>query len=153
MSRARIYLASSWRNTQQPEAVAALRAAGHEVYDFKNPDVQGPSGAPPAGFSWSEIDPEWKQWTPSQFRQGMLAEPAVRGFGADHAAMEWADTFVLLQPCGRSAHLELGWACGRGKLTFVLLAPGQEPELMLKEADHLCTSMDELLLLLDAYRE
>ena len=34
---ARIYVASSWRNKYQPEVVAALRKAGHEVYDFRNP--------------------------------------------------------------------------------------------------------------------
>ena len=29
----------------------------------------------------------------------------------------WDDTFVLVLPCGRSAHLELGWAVGQGKRT------------------------------------
>ncbi len=37
-----LYVASSWRNTYYPEVVAALREAGHEVYDFHNP----PSGDP-----------------------------------------------------------------------------------------------------------
>jgi hypothetical protein len=48
----------------------------------------------------------------------------------------------MVQPCGRSAALELGWA---GKLTVVLLADGQEPELMLKAADKLCVSMNEVI--------
>ncbi len=34
---AKIYVASSWRNKYQPEVVAALRKAGHKVYDFRNP--------------------------------------------------------------------------------------------------------------------
>ena len=33
----KIYVASSWRNPYQPEVVAALKKAGHEVYDFRNP--------------------------------------------------------------------------------------------------------------------
>ena len=33
----KIYLASSWRNERQPQAVQILRDAGHEVYDFRNP--------------------------------------------------------------------------------------------------------------------
>lgn len=33
----KIYVASSWRNSIQAEIVAALRAEGHEVYDFRNP--------------------------------------------------------------------------------------------------------------------
>lgn len=37
---------------------------------------------------------------------------------------------VLVLPCGRSAHLELGWAVGAGKPTCILMAPNQEPELM-----------------------
>lgn len=34
----RIYVASSWRNTHQPEVVAKLRELGHEVYDFREPE-------------------------------------------------------------------------------------------------------------------
>jgi len=52
---------------------------------------------------------------------------------------------VMLQPCGRSAALELGWAAGAGKRTLVLLADAQEPELMLKVADRLCLSIAEVL--------
>ena len=37
----RIYVASSWRNKYQPEVVAALRKAGHGVYDFRNPEDKG----------------------------------------------------------------------------------------------------------------
>ena len=46
-----IYLASSWRNTYYPDVLAALRAAGHDVYDFRNP------GDGTDGFKWSKIDP------------------------------------------------------------------------------------------------
>jgi len=31
----KIYVASSWRNAQQPAVVNALVAAGNEVYDFR----------------------------------------------------------------------------------------------------------------------
>lgn len=142
---ARIYLASSWRNPQQPDLVVALRMAGHEVYDFRNPDVEGPPGGRGRGFGWNEIDPAWKTWTPEQFREALEHPIADAGFGSDLAAMKWADTFVLAQPCGRSAHLELGWACGQSKRTIVLLAPNQEPELMLKAADHFCLDIDEVI--------
>lgn len=47
---ARIYVASSWRNPYQPEVVAALRKAGHEVYDFRNPKDN------PGGFHWADVD-------------------------------------------------------------------------------------------------
>ncbi|MCQ2145827.1 MAG: hypothetical protein MJY72_08790 [Bacteroidales bacterium] len=33
----KIYVASSWRNPHYPAVVAALRDAGFDVYDFRNP--------------------------------------------------------------------------------------------------------------------
>lgn len=63
---ARIYLASSWRNELQGEYVDALRADGHDVYDFKS-DRAHPAGGPaPTAFSWSALDPNWKNWTPTK---------------------------------------------------------------------------------------
>lgn len=53
----KIYVASSWRNTLQPEVVRVLQYDGHEVYDFRNP---APGNK---GFAWSEIDPEWTGWS------------------------------------------------------------------------------------------
>lgn len=145
----RVYVASSWRNPHQPAVVTALRTAGHEVYDFRHPDVQGPPGAPSSGFAWSAIDPAWESWSVERYRAALSHPLAVGGFAADFAAMEWADAFVYVLPCGRSASLELGWACGAGKLTIALLADA-EPELMVKLADHICVDLDEVLLALAA---
>lgn len=136
----RIYLASSWRNKFQPDAVAMLRDAGHEVYDFRNP----PNGIP--GFAWSEIDPEWQAWKASDYRDLLTTHPiAARGYMNDFRGMEWADTCVLLLPCGRSAHLEGGWFSGRGKRLIIWTHDGEEPELMALMANHIVTSGDELL--------
>lgn len=133
----KIYVASSWRNQQQQNVVASLHRDGHMVYDFKNPS---PSNK---GFSWSDIDPDWMKWTPDQYRTALDHPIAKRGFASDFDAMKWADTFVLVLPCGRSAHLELGWACGQGKQTLILL-DAMEPELMVKMVDHICASLDEV---------
>ncbi len=60
--------------------------------------------------------------------------------------MEKADTFVLVLPCGRSAHLELGWAVGAGKRTAILLdGPFVQPELMYKMVDHIAPDLHDLL--------
>lgn len=104
----KIYVASSWRNAIQPEVVITLRLDGHVVYDFKNPR-KGYSG-----FSWSEIDPKWKEWSASQYVAALDHPKAKHGFASDFNAMKWADVCVLVLPCGRSAHLELGWMAGAG---------------------------------------
>lgn len=135
---ARIYVASSWRNNLQPEVVKALRDAGHEVYDFKNPR-EGDNG-----FHWSDIDPDWKNWDTYLYRE-MLGHPvAEKGFKSDFDAMLWANVFVGVMPFGRSASLEMGWSCGKDKLTILLLENG-EPELMVKMIDHICCSIEEVV--------
>jgi hypothetical protein len=139
----RIYVASSWRNTHQPAVVARLRMAGHEVYDFRNP----PNGVP--GFAWSEIDPNWKAWSAEDYRRLLTTHPiAARGFVTDLRGMQWADTCLLVLPCGRSAHLEAGWFCGAGKRCIILTRDGEEPELMALLATDICISIDEVLLAL-----
>jgi len=137
-----IYVASSWRNHQQPSVVEALRSAGHQVYDFRHPR-EGDSG-----FAWSEIDPEWLRWTPAAYRAALDHPLAVSGFRSDMDALIACDTCVLVLPCGRSAHLELGWAAGAGKRTFVLMAQPEEPELMYRMLHGVCLSVDELVLAL-----
>jgi nucleoside 2-deoxyribosyltransferase len=119
--------------------VSALRGASHEVYDFKNP-YPGYTG-----FSWSEIDPNWKGWNADEYVRYLDHPIAKAGFACDFNAMKWADTFVLVLPCGRSAHLELGWACGQGKQTIILTQDGEEPELMAKMCDHICTSLQDVI--------
>lgn len=140
---ARIYAASSWRNPYQPGIVRVLREHGHEVYDFRNP----PDGVP--GFAWSEIDPEWESWSASRYRELLTTHPtAALGFLNDLRGMQWADTCLLILPCGRSAHLEAGWFCGQGKRTIILTGDGEEPELMQLLATDICINMGEVLELL-----
>ena len=138
----RIYLASSWRNAYQPGIVVKLRAAGHEVYDFRNP-APGDNG-----FHWSEIDPSWKHWGRGDYRAALKHPIAKRCFASDWEAMQWADTGVLLLPCGRSAHLEAGYFAGAGKSLHILLYGELEPELMYKMADSVCLELPELLTVL-----
>jgi len=88
----KFYVASSWRNKLQPGIVELLRAEGHEVFDFK----------------------EQRQWTGKTIHRDSVI------YERDYEAMQWADAFVLVLPCGKSAHLELGWAVGQGKPTCIL---------------------------------
>jgi hypothetical protein len=114
----KIYVASSWRNPWQPEVVKFLRSARHEVYDFRNP------GPGEKGFAWSEIDPDWRDWTPESYRRALYTPVADRGFGLDMNALEACEACVLVLPCGNSAHLELGYAVGAKKKTAVLFPQG-----------------------------
>lgn len=139
----KLYVASSWRNPYQQGAVALLREAGHDVYDFMHPP-----GGDHLGFSWSEVDRAWRSWGTSAYLAALDHPIAVAGFESDFGAMQWADACVLLLPCGRSAHLEAGYFVGAGKPLVIVLdeaefpAPGgANPELMYRMATRLVVDM------------
>lgn len=91
---------------------------------------------PKKGSDWEDVDEYLR----------MLAHPRAKdGYASDFAAMQRADTFVMVLPCGKSAHLEIGYAIGAGKRTAILLENPVEPELMYRGADFLARSLDELL--------
>ncbi len=136
---AKIYVASSWRNKYYPEVVEALRAKGHEVYDFRNPPHGG------NGFRWTDIDEKALEWSFDEYSEGLHHPKAERQFKADLDALEWADTCVLVLPSGRSAHTEAGWMAGAGRRVFVYIPEMQEPELMYKLFDGVAGSMEDLL--------
>ena len=147
-----VYVASSWRNPSQPAVIEALRAAGIDCYDFRNP---GPDNN---GFSWRDVEPDGmsaSERTPLPKGQDlvpvdryleMIDHPVARsGFHSDFDAMHKATAFVLVLPCGRSAHLELGWAAGAGKPTAILLEDPAEPELMYRMVNKLARHVDEIV--------
>ena len=136
---ANIYVASSWRNPYFPEVVKRLRAEGHNVYDFRNPPHGG------NGFKWTSIDENALNWTFDEYAQGLQHPLAQKQFQADLEALEWADTCVLVLPCGRSAHTEAGWMAGAGKRIIAYIPEMGEPELMYKLFDAVEGSIEELV--------
>ena len=136
---AKIYVASSWRNTYYPEVVRRLREEGHEVYDFRNPPHGG------TGFHWTDVDENAPNWSFKEYAEGLHHPLAERQFKADLEALEWADACILVLPCGRSAHTEAGWCKGRGLKTVVFIPKMEEPELMYKLFDAVTDSLDTLL--------
>lgn len=153
----KVYVASSWRNPTQPEVVRSLRALssmadlGLDVYDFRNPPEA-------TGFGWNEVDATYPSGAaiaghgpvlvPFDRYKAMLAHPrAQEGFRSDMAALTSADATVLVLPCGKSAHLELGYAIGAGQRTAILAPDGEaiEPELMYLMADLVTDNAGELV--------
>lgn len=142
--RVKVYVASSWRNIERHrEVVKAVREAGHEVYDFTDPE----NGKP---FSWSQVtDLDCTKLSGPQV-VGVLEQPrSEEGFTSDMTAPANADAVILVMPCGRSAHLELGYAVGASKLTIVLLGEQQEAELMWSMVNAIVTDIDTMLVALD----
>ena len=142
-----VYVASSWRNPVYPAVIGALRAAGIEHYNFRDPPDR-------PGFGWEQVTgvdphdlaPGERHTETIESYLAMLAHPLAKaGFRADFDALAAADTVVLVLPCGKSAHLELGWAVGAGKRTSILLEDPVEPDLMYRMVDHLSPDLPDLL--------
>lgn len=106
----KIYIASSTKNELKVlELGKVFRENGHEV-DMFCEERKGRKV-----FREDEIKDIHKYDT-----KEFLEIPAVwKGFKEDKKWIDWSDCVVMLLPCGRSAHLELGYALGLGKLGFI----------------------------------
>ena len=105
-------------------------------------------GSPPhnhGAFMWKNIDPDFDKWNVEQYKEGLLHPSSERQFNADLKALEWADTCLLVLPCGRSAHTEAGWMKGSGKRTIVYIPEMQEAELMYKLFDLVSGDLEEII--------
>jgi hypothetical protein len=135
-----VYVASSWRCEMHLGVCAALYAAGIDHYNFRDPPER-------SGFGWEQVMPyDGGLVKEDDYLQALEHPIAVAGYEADFAALARADAVVLVLPCNRSAHLELGWAIGQGKRTAILLdGPLVTPELMYKMVDYISPNLFDLL--------
>lgn len=132
----RIYVASSWKNERYEAVCTELRNVGHTVLCWReNP------------FQFTTIDPNWEKWTSKQFIAAMHTDVFKDGCKKDLDLMYQADMVLLLLPCGRSAHLEMGWAVGvEWCCTVVLMDSGcPTPELMYGLCDAVVTDVADVV--------
>lgn len=136
----RVYVIGSLRNENVPRVSAVLRQCGHEAFD-----------------SWYAAGPEADDyWQKYVTERGLTYEQALREFAAQHvfnfdkSHLDRSDAVVLVLPAGKSGHLELGYAIGKGRRGFILLDgdPGRY-DVMYAFAERVCHSVDELLLALE----
>lgn len=131
-----IYLIGSLRNPMIPEIGESLREDDYEVFDDWH------SVGPHADDHWRD----YELYRGRSYKDALQGHAAVNTFQFDKRHLERADVGVLVQPAGKSAHLELGWLLGKGKRGFVLFPDG-EPErwdVMYQFADDICFSIEEL---------
>lgn len=136
MRKRSIYLVGSLRNQQITVVAKALREQGHQVFD----DWISPG---------PETDDFWQSYEKERgrtFLEALNGHHAKTVFKFDVAHLHQADTTILVAPCGKSGHLELGYQIGRGMEGHILL-PG-EPErfdVMMRFAHSIWTSLDDLI--------
>ena len=110
MNETKIYIASSWKNEAHVKDLSNLfREWGHEVYCFAEP------GEGQHIFEWSNAV------TPQDDGITCLDTDDSRwAFASDKKHLDWANCCILLNPCGRDAHLEAGYMKGQGKKLYIV---------------------------------
>lgn len=122
----KIYVASSWDNSQHPAVVEELRRRGHDVYDFRHPKGRNDRSV------WEELN-VGRDKVYGKTLASLLDAPMAHARHSEHMkAMREAEVCILLLPCGRSAHIEAGYMKGLGKTVYVFGSIFDElrPELM-----------------------
>jgi nucleoside 2-deoxyribosyltransferase len=131
-----VYIIGSLANPLVPATANRLRQAGFDVFSSwycasENADVR-----------WQEHE----QGRGLTYIQALKDYAAQNVFHFDKTHLDRCDTAVLVYKAGRSGHLELGYAAGRGKKTYILL--DEEPakwDVMLNFADGVCMTVEELV--------
>ena len=107
----KIYIATSWKNENLALNVAELlRKDGHEVDCFCDTSTGR------FCFRWSDHVKEISDLNVFSF---LSLQDARRAFLEDKKYIDWSDVVLMLYPCGNSAHLEAGYAKGKGKKLFI----------------------------------
>lgn len=129
---ARIYLASSWKNESFLLDLAKRLRKAHEVDCFCDPTDR-------YVFHWSEIlDSPDKSKSHLDAITFLSDSRTQRAFREDKGKIDWADTIIMVLPCGNSAHLEAGYAKGCGKKLYILgTFPAGDFDVMYGFADRL----------------
>lgn len=125
----KIFISTSWKNEVQAIRLAkALRNSGYIVDCFCD------SSTGRSVFSYKELI-NYESMDCIEF---INTKQATKAFNEDRKYIEWCDLLIMVLPCGKSAHLEAGYAKGIGKKVFILGSfPSGEFDVMYKFADRL----------------
>ncbi|MBI2108683.1 MAG: hypothetical protein HYT93_00680 [Parcubacteria group bacterium] len=135
MTIAKVYLIGSLRNPEVPQIANKIRELGFEVFDDWH--AAGP-----------EADDKWRDYEKSR---GRTYKEALDGLAANHVYhfdlkhLDESHITILHLPAGKSGHLELGYAIGKGKKGYILLDSAERWDVMYKFAHGVFHNFDELL--------
>lgn len=130
----KIYLIGSLRNPEVHKVAQKIRGLGFTVFDDWY--AAGP-----------EADDKWRDYEKAR---GRTYREALTGLAANHVYqfdlrhLNESDVVVLYLPAGKSGHLELGYAIGRGKKGYILLDNPERWDVMYKFAHGVFHNFEEL---------
>ena len=130
----KLYLIGSLRNPEIPKMAQEIRKLGFIVFDDWY--AAGP-----------EADDKWRDYEKAR---GHTYLEGLKGLAADHVYrfdkkhLDECNITVLCMPAGKSAHLELGYVIGQGKIGYILLDNPERWDVMYLFAHGRFTNFEEL---------
>lgn len=112
----KIYIGGALANPEIVRITKLLMAQGYDVFS------EWYCPGPEADVNWLNYQKELG----FSYREAMKRPAAQFIFNFDKHHIDEADVFVMMMPCGKSAHLELGYAIGSGKVGIIYLP--EEPD-------------------------
>lgn len=111
-----VYIIGSLRNSSVPEFANELESHGIEAFaDWISP---GPDA--------DDFLRDYSKARGRDYKQTLNSHAARHIFEFDLHHLNRCDAAVMLMPCGKSGHLELGYTIGKGKPGYILF--DAEPE-------------------------
>lgn len=139
----KLYLIGSLRNPQIPAISRELRTAGYQVFD------DWYAAGPTADDNWRD----YEKHRGRTFAEALQGRAATHVFEFDQEHLVDAQAVVLVLPAGKSGHLELGWALGRGTPGYILLDSPDRWDVMYRFATGVYDSVHRLVMQLDRIKE
>lgn len=130
-----IYLIGSLRNPEVPVITKKLVESGFDVFS----EWYG------AGEKADDAFRDYHSGLGRTYLEALKTDAAQTIFHFDKSHIDAADTVVLVSPAGKSGHLELGYAIGRGKRGYYLLDNPERWDLMLQFCTGIFTDINSLI--------
>ena len=141
----KIYLASSWTNSDHDSIKSLVESLGHDVFDYRKPKHSHP-------FSWDAVDQNWRNWKANDYLSSLLQVIPSAAFETDKTAIEEADLVLAIAPFGASVGIEIGYARGLGKPVILHIPKNNfRAELMAKICSSFTLDDDSLLAALNSW--
>ena len=130
-----IYLIGALKNPEVPSITNYLTSLGFEVFS-----------------DWWAASEDADDWLRDYYKtRGYSYKQTINSFAAKHIFefdkhhLDRCDIAVMLMPCGKSGHLELGYVIGQGKPGYVLFdSVPERVDIMYNFATDIFFSKDEL---------
>ena len=136
-----VYLIGALANREYVNELGLrIRKLGYDVFDDWT--TPGPKA--------DDYFDEYRKKRGLNYKDALLSYAAQHIFEFDKSHLDRSDIVILIMPAGKSGHLELGYAVGKGKTGYILM--DKEPDrvdIMHSFADEVFMNEKDLLLKLE----